>query len=138
MKKLLFQLITPERVMFEEKVDEVILPTDNGEIGILPNHVPLLSLLKHGEIRVKNDDQTTCLACSKGCIEVHDKGVRVLTDTAERAEEIDEQRALEAKRKAEEMLKEAKDEVSFANASAYLERSLTRIRVAQRKHKHHL
>jgi F-type H+-transporting ATPase subunit epsilon len=137
MNKFRFQLITPEKIAFEDEIEEANLPTVEGEIGILPNHIPLLSILKAGEIRLKKGGEIVYLATSGGCIEVNPTGVRVLADSAERAEEIDEMRAIEAKNQAEKLMKEAADDVSFADATAYLERSLARIKVAGRKKKHH-
>ena len=137
MEKLRLQIITPERIIYDEKVDEVVLPTVEGEIGVLPNHVPLLALVKAGEIRIKNNKDEIFMATYGGCIEVYPGGVRVLASTVERVDEIDELRALEAKKRAESLMKEAKDDVAFADAAAYLERSLARLRVAQRKKKRH-
>ncbi|MDO8513638.1 MAG: F0F1 ATP synthase subunit epsilon [bacterium] len=136
MDKLRLQIITPERTVFNEEVDEVILPTLDGEIGVLPHHVPLLSIIKPGEVRIKKGLETIFMATYGGCIEVYPGGIRVLADSAERAEEIDEMRAIEARKRAESLMKEAQDDVAFADAAAYLERNLVRLKVAERKRRH--
>lgn len=137
MNKLQLQVITPERTVFDDQVDEVILPTTSGEIGVLPNHVPMVTIIKPGEVRIKKGSETIYLATYGGCIEIYPGGIRVLADAAERAEEIDELKAIEAKERAEHLMKEAKDDVAFADAAAYLERNLIQIKVANRKKHHH-
>lgn len=137
-KQLQFKIVTPERVVFEDSVDEVILPTVEGEITVLPNHIPLVSLLKAGVLRVKKGSEETPLAVSSGVIEVDGKRVVVLADTAERADELEEEK-IEKARQAAKQLMEAKrgDEKAFAEAAASLERELARIKVVKRyKHSH--
>jgi len=133
-KKLKLEITTPERTVFAEEVDEVILPTPLGEIGVLPHHIPLVSLLCPGELRIKKDEEMTCLAVSGGFIEVRPDKVVVLADTAEREEEIDEKRAAEAKERAEKLMKEKRlDATEFANVSAKIEKELARLKVVKRK-----
>lgn len=136
MKTLKLQVITPERIVFEDEVDEVILPTTTGEIGVLPNHVPLVTIIKPGEVRIKKGKEEIYLATYGGCIEIYEGGIRVLADAAEHADEIDEMKVIEAKKKAEAAMAEAKDDVAFADAAAILERNLVQMKLIQRK-KHH-
>ncbi|MFA5030943.1 MAG: F0F1 ATP synthase subunit epsilon [Patescibacteria group bacterium] len=133
--KIHLKITTPERVVMADDVDEVVLPTAMGEIGILPHHIPLVALLAPGEIRVKKDNTESFLAVSGGFIEVQPKRVIVLADTAEHAHEIDEQRAEEARKRAEELRKTKRvDATDFALVAANLEKELARLRVV-RKHR---
>lgn len=131
--KFKFEIITPERTVYSDTVDEVVLPTMSGEIGILPNHVPLVSVLQPGEILIKKGPAESYLAVSGGFIEVQPDRVIVLADTAERAEEIDEKRAEEARQRAAELVKEERvDAREFAVISAKIEKELSRLKVARR------
>jgi len=132
--KINLQILTPEKVAYTDKVDQISVPTREGEITILPNHIPLVSLMAHGELLVKNDSKEISMAVWGGFVEVRPDEVVVMTDVAERAEEIDEQKAEEARQKAENTLKE-KDrlsDVAFTDAAAILEKSLTRLRVVKK------
>lgn len=135
-KTLEFQIATPERVVFEAPaVEEIILPTKMGEIAILPDHIPLVSSLVAGEIRVKVGGQEISMAVSGGFIEVRPGKVVVLADTAEKAEEIDEHRAEEAREKARHLMQDKKAETTdYTGLAAKLERELARLKVV-RKHR---
>ncbi|MCH7492193.1 F0F1 ATP synthase subunit epsilon [Patescibacteria group bacterium] len=134
--KFKFEITTPERTVYSDTVDEVILPTLSGEIGILPNHIPLVSVIKPGEIRIKKGSEESSLAVSGGFIEVQPNKVIVLADTAERAEEIDEARAEEARQRAEKLSKEkGVDAREFAAISAKIEKELSRLKVVRRRRK---
>lgn len=131
---LTFKVTTPEGIVFSDEVDEVVLPTANGEIGILPHHIPLVSLLVPGELRIKKGGETTYLAVSGGFIEVQPNVVVVLADTAERADDIDEQRAEEARKRAQELAEQKRsDATEFAALSAKIEKELTRLRVVRKR-----
>lgn len=133
--KINLKITTPERVVMSDEVEEVVLPTAMGEIGILPHHIPLVALLAPGEIRVKKNNEELLLAVSGGFIEVQPTRVTVLADTAEHAEEIDEKRAEEARKRAEELRTSKRvDATDFAMVAAKLEKELVRLRVA-RKHR---
>lgn len=135
--KLKFEITTPEKIVYSAEVDEVVLPTPQGEIGILPNHIPLVSLLTPGEIRIKKDGEAVFMAVSGGFIEVRPDKVVALADTAEHAEEIDEQRAEEARKRAEQLSKEQRrDNVDYMALAAKMEKELTRLKVARRKKKY--
>jgi len=137
MPKIKFKIVTPEKVVYEKEVDQVTLPTQKGEITVLPNHIPLVSILQAGELVVKEGDTETPMAISSGFVEVRKNEVLVLTQTAEHAAEIDEAKALQAKERAEQLMKEIKnkDAVEYAGLAAKLEKELARLKVV-RKRKH--
>ncbi len=124
--------------MLEVEVDSLTLPTSLGEITILPGHVPLVANLAPGEIRYRHQGRQNFFAVSGGVLEVRkNHEVVVLADTAEFGQEIDIQRAEEARDRAKKlMLEGVKDEESFAAGAAMLEKNLTRLRVAK-KHRTH-
>lgn len=137
MEKIHLKIVTPEKVLFEGEVDEVLVPGSEGELGILPKHVSLLAALKPGELKIKKEESWDNFAIMGGFVEVkEDNAVTVLARSGEHAEDIDEVRVLAAKGRAESLLKEAKDEVKFTEASTALQRALTRLKVVQRKRKH--
>jgi len=132
--KIKFKIVTPERTVYESEIDQVTFPTQEGEITVLPNHIPLISVLASGELVAKVGGEEIAMAVSGGMVEVRDNEIAILADTAERAEEIDLKRAEEAREKAEK-LKEEKirmDETEYAAVAALMERNLARIRVAKK------
>lgn len=136
-KTLHFQIATPERVVFEAPaVEAITLPTKMGEITILPDHLPIVSSLVPGEVRVRVGGQDISMAVSGGFIEVTPGRVVVLADTAERAEEIDERRAEEAREKARKLMQEKRvaEETDYVALAAKLEKELARLHVV-RKHR---
>ncbi|OGY92124.1 MAG: ATP synthase F1 subunit epsilon [Candidatus Komeilibacteria bacterium RIFCSPLOWO2_02_FULL_48_11] len=136
--KISFKIITPERVIFEDQVDQVSLPTPDGEITVLPDHIPLVSVLQSGELRCKKGNTEYSLAVSGGFCEVRpDNSLSVLADTAERAEEIDIVRAEEAHQRALKLMAEARDKesVDYAALQAKLEKEFARLRVGNRYRK---
>lgn len=138
MSQISLKLITPERVVFEDTVSSLSVMTENGEITILPNHIPLVTLLKAGEMTLRHKDQESHLAVSTGMLEVHEgNSVVILADTAERSDELDLQAIEEAKVLAEKRLEEARNQndVAYADAMVHLERELARHRVASKKYR---
>ncbi len=134
--KLKFKLVTPETTVYSGEVDSASIMTQMGEITVLPNHVPLIGILKAGEMRLMGGGTETFLAVTGGYVEVHgDNTITVLADAAERAEHIDEDRAQRAKDRAEKMLQEKDfaNDIEFAALQAALERSLSRIKIARRR-----
>lgn len=130
-----FELITPERVVFKQEVDQVTLPTSEGEITILSNHLPLVATLVPGIAQLKKGNIIEDVAVSGGFIEVvAGNRIRVLADTAERGIELDLGAIETAKERAENIMKETvrSDDASFATAAAGLERELARYRVAKK------
>lgn len=134
MQKINLKIATPERVVYRNDVDSITLPTREGEITVLPGHIPLISVLKPGEIKIKNGKDEESLAVSGGFIEVLTTKVVILADTAEHSEEIDVKRAEEAMKRAQE-LKETRnvDAREFAMLAARIEKELARVKVGRKK-----
>ena len=130
--KLKFEVATPERLVIDESVDEVVLPSVEGYMGVRPGHAPLLAKLDPGEISYRLGQETKYAATSGGFAEVLRDSVRVLAETAEHAEEIDVERAERSKAKAEELLKTEKAPDLFQRAEVRLKRAISRIET--RKH----
>lgn len=131
-------VITPERVVYEEDVDALTLPTREGEITVLHNHIPLVSLLAAGVITLKKDQTETHIASSGGFVEVlPNSRVRVLADTAERAEELIAEKVEEAKQRALDIMKDKRhaDEEGYVAALGGLERELARLRAIRKRRK---
>jgi F-type H+-transporting ATPase subunit epsilon len=132
MAKLRFELVTPERIVFsDDEVDMVIAPGADGELGILPNHAPLLAALGIGELRLKKGTGEESFAVHGGFLEVLANKVIVMASVAERATEIDMARAEEARSRAEERFRERPDGVDMARLQAALRRSRVRLKVAR-------
>ncbi|MDY6835056.1 MAG: F0F1 ATP synthase subunit epsilon [Chloroflexota bacterium] len=135
MSALQFDIITADRVVYSQEADVIVAPGIEGELGILPGHSPLMTILKTGELVVKKRDDEDYIAIAGGFIEVLDDKVVILADGAERAEEIDIARAEEAKRRAEDRLTTSSASSDLTRAEAALRRSLIRIRVAEHRKK---
>jgi F-type H+-transporting ATPase subunit epsilon len=135
--KLSVEVVTAERsLLAETDVDMVIAPASEGEVGILPRHAPLLATLNPGLLRIKKDGQESELVVGGGFLQVNQDRVLVLADAAERAEEIDAERAEAARQRAEAALTEAAKGGSPAQVSAArtaLRRSMARLDVARRR-----
>jgi F-type H+-transporting ATPase subunit epsilon len=125
------EIVTAERVVLSDEVDQVNVNTKDGRVGILPRHAPLLTVLDVGEMDIIKDGARTPYALSGGFMEVHANRVTILADTVERADEIDEARAERARQQAEERLQHEKDEQQMLLAEAELRRAIVRLRVAQ-------
>jgi F-type H+-transporting ATPase subunit epsilon len=128
-------IVTVERIVFSDDVDIVVAPGQDGEMGILPHHAPLMTTLKPGELIARKSGEEYSMAISGGFLEVRPDRVIVLADSAERAEEIDLARAEEAKRKAQDELAHPASQLEAAGAEAALRRALARIEVADRRKK---
>jgi len=136
MASIKLDIVTAEQSVYSEDVDMVIAPGVQGQLGILPHHAPLMTMLEPGELVVKKGGEEFYMAVSGGFLEVRPDRVIVLADSAERAEEIDMARAEEAKRRAEKRLEEKYvPEVDAAQAEAALRRSLIRLKIAERRRK---
>jgi F-type H+-transporting ATPase subunit epsilon len=136
-----FELVSLEGVKFSEDVYEVLLPTLDGEIGVMPGHMPLISVASHGVVGIRRlaadkDDMMEYFAINGGVIEVADNVLRVLVDSADNAEEINEQEAQKAFELAKKMVDEAQDEVSLQQAQSLVDRQAVRIQVAGLKRRH--
>ena len=133
MKLLQCEVVTAERRVYAGEVSEVMAPAAEGQVTILPRHAPLLAALQAGEVRLLRPGQDELvLAVGGGFMEVRDDNVVILADSAERADEIDIDRALRARQKAEQLLQQKITNVDFAKAEAALRRSLARLKVAER------
>jgi F-type H+-transporting ATPase subunit epsilon len=126
------RIVTPDRAIVQEQVDEVEIPGVEGYFGVLPGHTPLLAELAVGELWYRQGQERTYLAMAFGFAEVLPDRVTVLAQIAERAEEIDPSRAEEAKKRAEARLREPAKDVDYDRARAALQKSLARIQVASR------
>ena len=132
------QLVTLTGKKFDDDVYEVVLPTLDGEIGVLQNHMPLVSAAKTGVISIRrhekdSDASMEHFATNGGVIEVHDNVLRVLVDEADHADEINEAEAKAALDRAQKLKAEAKDEVSLEKAQTLVDRSAVRLQVANLK-----
>jgi F-type H+-transporting ATPase subunit epsilon len=129
------EIVTGERVVYDDEVDTVVAPGVEGELGILPRHAALMTTLQPGELRVRKEGQEVLMAVSGGFMEVLPYKVTILADTAERAEEIDEARANAARKRAEDSLAEAAKggEIDPARAQAAMRRAIVRLKVAQKR-----
>jgi len=133
MATLRLEIVTAERTVFADDVSEVVAWGIEGQLGILPHHAPLMTMLQPGDLLIKKDDEEHYLAISGGFLEVRPDKVIILADACERAEEIDVERAEAARHRAEEILKTRPPEMDTAAAEAALRRSLARIKVAERR-----
>lgn len=133
-EKLTLEMVTPYKKVLSQEVDEITAPGTVGELGLLPGHTPLLTTLKIGELSYKQDGKQFHVAVNWGYLEVGDDKVTILVDTAEKADEIDLERAKAALGRAEEALKTlSQEDVNFATMEAALQRALIRIQVAGRR-----
>lgn len=134
-KAIKFEIVTPERVVLSRDIIQVTVPTTSGEITVLADHIPLVSILKPGVIEILlATSEREIISVSGGFIEVMHEKIVILADTAERAAELDEQKIEEAKTRAEARKKEAVDidDVQFANISAQLEKEMARSKALSR------
>src|SRR4051812_1883031 len=106
---LTLEIVTPEARVYSDTIDTVVIPTTEGEVGILPGHIPLLTQVAHGELRVTKNGQTQLLAVGGGFAEVADDAVHILAEHAITAEKIDEHAVEAALKRAEDELREAKN-----------------------------
>jgi F-type H+-transporting ATPase subunit epsilon len=128
------EIVTAERMVFSEEVSALIAWGIEGQLGILPHHAPLMTMLQPGDLMIRKDKEEEYLAISGGFLEVRPDKVIILADACERVDEIDIARAEEAKKRAQETLKTAAPlTIDTAAAEAALRRSLARLKVAERK-----
>jgi len=134
MAKLNVEIVTGERVVFSDTdVDMVVAPGADGQLGVLPQHAPLITLLDAGELRIKKGNSEQSLIVFGGFMEVTPEKVIVLADTAERVEELDLARAEEARRRAEQAVADRGETVELEDALGALRRANLRLRVGQRR-----
>ena len=133
---LQLEIVTPEKLAYQDEVDSVVLPGSEGELGVLPHHAPLVSTLGAGELRLRKGGQEESFAIVGGFLQVLPDKVVVMAETADMASEIDLEKAQEARRQAEQALEGGFVEgADLAAARASLQQALIRIRVAERRHR---
>ncbi len=130
--KLKLEIVTPYGLVLSDEVNEITAAGTEGEFGVLPGHVPFVTTLKIGMLTLKKDNKTEYVFVNSGYAEVLPDKVVILADSAERAEDIDVERAKAAMKRAEERLRQA-EKIDFARALAALERATIRIQVAEKK-----
>jgi F-type H+-transporting ATPase subunit epsilon len=128
------EIVTPERVVLSDEVRFLVAPGTEGELGVLPEHAPLITTLDIGIMRVQKENRTYRVVVTGGFMEVRNNRVVVLASAAERAEEIDVERARAAKERAERRLASRDPEVDLVRAEAALKRALTRLKAAEQVH----
>ncbi len=127
------EIITPEKTLLSDVVDMVIVPTLNGKVGILPNHIHLFARISPGEVKIKKGSSEKNVTIYGGFLETTPGKVNILADFAVYSEEIEEQKLLEAKRKAEDAMKNKKSEIDFALAENELRKTILQLKVAERR-----
>jgi F-type H+-transporting ATPase subunit epsilon len=133
---LQLEIVTPERLAYSDQVDAVVLPGSEGELGVLPHHTPLVSMLGIGELRIRKGGSEESFAIVGGFLQVRPDKVVVMAETADMASEIDLERAQEARREAERALETGFHEgADLSAARAALQQALLRIRVAERRYR---
>lgn len=136
MAELSFEIVTPDGLKFQANVWEAIIPTPDGYIAVLPHHMPLISLVATGIISIRHrpsdpDEALEHLATTGGFVEISRRRIRVLADSAERADDIDELRAQEAITKAKELQHTTQDTVALADVAALIEQNTARLKVTE-------
>ncbi len=133
-KKLQFKITTPEREVFNDLVDQVTIPTKEGEITVLPEHIPLVAILVTGVLVAKKDKEDIDIAVTGGFIEVLPDKVTILADSADLAQDLDEQAVVEAHKRALALKNEKRfDAEEFSALTAQIERELARLKVVRKK-----
>jgi F-type H+-transporting ATPase subunit epsilon len=127
------EIVTAERMIFSDDVSAILAWGVEGQLGILPHHAPLMTMLQPGDLMIRKDKEEEHLAISGGFLEVRPDKVIILADACERIDEIDIARAEEAKKRAQETLKAGPLTADAASAQAALRRSLARLKLAERK-----
>ncbi|GIQ70857.1 F0F1 ATP synthase subunit epsilon [Xylanibacillus composti] len=133
MSTVLLEIVTPERIVYSEPVDMVSVRGAEGELGILPNHIPLVTPLRVAPVRVKSEGKEEYIAVGGGFLEVRKDKITILAETAEKPGEIDVDRARAAKERAEKRLQSRMEEIDFRRAEIALQKALTRLDVSQHR-----
>ena len=132
-EQIQLEVVTPDTIVVEEMVDLIVAPGTEGEFGVLPDHIPFLTSLKVGEMYYRKGNQTDYIAITGGYAEVLPDKVTVLAEAAEKARDIDVDRARRAMERAQERLRQTKKEtLDYAQAEAALARAMMRLKVAER------
>ncbi len=126
------KIVTPEKEIFNDEVDQVNVPSAEGELGILPHHANLMAKLAPGELRIKKGNSTQVMAAGAGFLQISNNTLTILTDLAVDEKEIDEKAVEEAKKRAEQALEQKLSDEEYAETLAILEKSLAQLRVKRR------
>lgn len=129
---ILLEIITPEKVVYSDKVNEVLVPTEKGQLGILPGHIGLFAKVVPGELIIKKSGSEQIVAITGGFLEVSKDKVSILADHAIRAENIEVAKAMEAKTRAEELMKQKESNENNAVLEAQLRRAILELKVANK------
>ncbi|NTV41375.1 MAG: ATP synthase F1 subunit epsilon [Candidatus Moranbacteria bacterium] len=137
--RIKFKIVTPEKTLFEQEIEQVTLPVSDGQVTILPGHRSYIASLKPGEIMFKSAGKETAMATSGGFLEFNSNELVVLADTAEVAEGIDLQRAEQAVKRAQDLKNEkiSMGEQEYARVASAIEKEMVRVRVARKHHSKH-
>lgn len=133
------KVVTPEKVIYDGEIDELIIPTVTGEIAVLPHHIDLLTQVVPGEMTIKHKGKDQHVAVTGGFLQIVDGVLTLLSDYAVRSEEIDAKKALDAQKRAEETLKKKKEDLTerdFAVAQADMRRAILELKVANKRRGH--
>lgn len=133
MSTFLLEIVTPERKVYEQEVNMIIVRGVEGELGILPNHIPFVTPLKIAPLEAKKAGGNETIAVSGGFMEVRKNKVVILAESAELPQEIDVERAKAAQDRARKRLQAKRDDIDYRRAEMALQRAMTRIRVAEDK-----
>lgn len=133
MATMLLEIITAEQQIYGDEVEMVVAPGVDGQLGILPHHAPLMTMLQPGEILIRKDGADTFMVVTGGFMEVLGNKVIILADAAERSEEIDEARAQVAMQRAEERLAHQESDMQLERAVASMRRAQVRLNVVRRR-----
>lgn len=125
-------ILTPEKEIYNEEADEVIIPTTAGVIGVLPHHAPLVAQIMPGELEIKHNGKNIPMAVYGGYVEINHNTVSILADYAARVEDIELAKVQEAKERAEKLMQEKISEEDFAMAEAELQKALMQLRVVRK------
>src|SRR3990167_7643216 len=132
MAELHLKIVTPEKLIFDEEVSQVNVSTEEGEIGILPNHTNLMAKLEPGELVIKKGGKVESLAICDGFLQMSDNTLTLMTDLATYEQDIDERAVEEAKKRAEQALEQKLSGEEYAETLAILEKSLAQLRIKRR------
>ena len=132
MSQLHLKIVTPEKLIFDQEVSQVNVSTEEGQIGILPNHTNLMAKLEPGELVIKKGGKVDTLAVGDGFLQISNNQLTIMTDLAVNEEDIDEKAVEEAKRRAEQALSQTLSDEEYAETLANLEKSLAQLRIKRR------
>lgn len=132
MASLHLKIVTPEELIYEDDVDQVNVPSSEGELGILPHHTNLMAKLTPGELRIKKGGKVEIMASGGGFLQIANNNLTILTDLAVGAEDIDEKKVEESRKRAEEALEQKLSGEEYAETMAVIERSLAQLKVKRR------